>query len=136
MRSGDRGEVEIISPCPHDVLLKPDSVLRSRRIPLTKLLNLSCDCRCYTMFSKCDLFSEVPVLAISGVVDTSSTSMRGKPEWGAMNLGEPVEDVVETLTCFKMKNPIPLTGLGFLTNYLTGTRVVHFESLEEWMILN
>jgi hypothetical protein len=53
-----------------------------------------------------------------------------------MNLGEPVEDVVETLTCFKMKNPIPLTGLGFLTNYLTGTRVVHFESLEEWMILN
>jgi hypothetical protein len=62
--------------------------------------------------------------------------MRGKPEWGAMNLGEPVEDVVKTLTCFKMKNPIPLTGLGFLTNYLTGTRVVHFESLEEWMILN
>ena len=74
MRSGDPGEVEIISPCPHDVLLKPDSVLRSRRIPLTKLLNLSCDCRCYTMFSKCDLFSEVPVLAISGVVDTCSTS--------------------------------------------------------------
>jgi len=74
VRSGDRGEVEIISPCSHDVLLKPDSVLRSRRIPLTKLLNLSCDCRCYTMFSKCDLFSEVPVLAISGVVDTCSTS--------------------------------------------------------------
>ena len=74
MRSGDRGEVEIISPCSHDVLLKPDSVLRSRRIPLTKLLNLSCYCRCYTMFSKCDLFSEVPVLAISGVVDTYSIS--------------------------------------------------------------
>jgi len=74
VRSGDRGEVEIISPCSHDVLLKPDSVLRSRRIPLTKLLNLSCDCRCYTMFSKCDLFSEVPVLAISGVVDTCSIS--------------------------------------------------------------
>jgi hypothetical protein len=77
------------------------------------------------------------VAVTTGTVDTSSTSMRGKPTWGgAMNLGEPVEDVVKTLTCFKMKNPIPLTGLGFLTNYLTGTRVVHFESLEEWMILN
>ena len=74
MRSGDPGEVEIISPCPHDVLLKPDSVLRSRRIPLTKLLNLSCDCRCYTMSSKCEGFSEVPVLAISGEVDTCSIS--------------------------------------------------------------
>ena len=74
MRSGDRGEVEIISPCSHDVLLKPDSVLRSRRIPLTNLLNLSCDCRCYTMSSKCEGFSEVPVLAISGVVDTCSIS--------------------------------------------------------------
>ena len=76
MRSGDRGEVEIISPCSHDVLLKPDSVLRSRRIPLTKLLNLSCDCRCYTMSSKCEGFSEVPVLALSRVVDTDSTSIR------------------------------------------------------------
>ena len=53
------------------------------------------------------------VAVTTGTVDTSSTSMRGKPKWGgAMNLGEPVEDVVKTLTCFKMKNPIPLTGLG------------------------
>jgi hypothetical protein len=29
---------------------------------------------CDTMFSKCDLFSEVPVLAVSGVVDTCSIS--------------------------------------------------------------
>jgi len=70
VRSGDRGEVEMISRYSHDVLLNPDGVSRSPRLPPTKLLNLSCDCRCYTMSSKCDGFSEVPVLAISGVVDT------------------------------------------------------------------
>jgi hypothetical protein len=53
-----------------------------------------------------------------------------------MNLGEPVEDVVETLTCFKIETPNPVNGIGVLTDYETGTRVVHFESLEEWMILN
>jgi len=61
-----------------------------------------------------------------------------------MNLGEPVEDVVETLVWFKIKTPNPVNGIGVLTDYgigvltdyLTGTRVVHFESLEEWMILN
>ena len=72
----------------------------------------------------------------TGTMDTCSTSMRGKPEWGAMNLGEPVEDVVETLTCFQIKTPNPVNGIGVLTDYLTGNRVVHFESLEEWMILN
>ena len=30
-----------------------------------------------------------------------------------MNLGEPVEDVVETLVWFKLKTPIQLTELGF-----------------------
>ncbi len=53
-----------------------------------------------------------------------------------MNLREPVEDVVETLVWFKIKNPNPVNGIGVLTDYETGTRVVHFESLEEWMILN
>ena len=75
-------------------------------------------------------------MAISGEVDTCSTSMRGKPEGGAMKLGEPVEDVVETLVWFKIKTPNPVNGIGGLTDYLTGNRVVHFESLEEWMILN
>ena len=64
----------MISRYSHDVLPNPDGVSRSPRLPPTKLLNLSCDCRCYTMSSKCEGFSEVPVLAISGVVDTSSTS--------------------------------------------------------------
>jgi hypothetical protein len=53
-----------------------------------------------------------------------------------MKLGEPVEDVVETLVWFKIKTPNPVNGIGVLTDYLTGNRVVHFESLEEWMILN
>ena len=111
-------------------------MLRSRYLPSTKVVTSVCDSLCDTISIKCEGVSEVPVLAISGVVDTSSTSMRGKPEWGAMNLGEPVEDVVETLTCFQIKTPNPVNGIGVLTDYLTGNRVVHFESLEEWMILN
>ena len=117
MRSGDRGEVEIISPCSHDVLLKPDSVLRSRRIPLTKLLNLSCDCRCYTMSSKCEGFSEVPVLAISGVVDTCSISTgdgwtkgTGKGIRGSNHRGcGHMFDLVRVSTT---KNRLGETGLG------------------------
>ena len=41
MRSGDRGEVEMISRYSHDVLLNPDGVSRSPRLPPTKLLNLT-----------------------------------------------------------------------------------------------
>jgi hypothetical protein len=36
-----------------------------------------------------------------------------------MNLGEPVEDVVETLVWFKMKTPNPVNGMGGLTDYET-----------------
>ena len=43
-------------------------------IPSTKVVTSVCGGLCDTMFSKCDLFSEVPVLAISGVVDTCSIS--------------------------------------------------------------
>ncbi len=90
MRSGDRGEVEMISRYSHDVLLNPDGVSRSPRLPPTKLLNLSCDCRCYTMSSKCDGFSEVPVLAISRVVDTSgSVAISGVVDTSSTSSGCP-----------------------------------------------
>ncbi len=32
------------------------------------------------------------------------------------------------------RNPTPVKGMGFLTEYETGVRVVHFELHEEWMV--
>jgi hypothetical protein len=43
-------------------------------IPSTKVVTSVCGGLCDTMFSKCEGFSEVPVLAISGEVDTCSIS--------------------------------------------------------------
>jgi len=54
----------------------------SRYLPSTKVVTSVCDSLCDTISIKCEGFSEVPVLAISGVVDTSSTSMRDKPKGG------------------------------------------------------
>jgi hypothetical protein len=43
-------------------------------IPSTKVVTSVCDSLCDTISIKCEGFSEVPVLAISGVVDTCSIS--------------------------------------------------------------
>ena len=45
----------------------------SRYLPSTKVVAV-CDSLCDTISTKCDWYSEVPVLAISGVVDTCSIS--------------------------------------------------------------
>jgi hypothetical protein len=43
-------------------------------IPSTKVVTSVCDSLCDTISIKCEGFSEVPVLAISGEVDTCSIS--------------------------------------------------------------
>ncbi len=46
----------------------------SRYLPSTKVVTSVCDSLCDTISIKCEGFSEVPVLAISGEVDTCSIS--------------------------------------------------------------
>ena len=69
----------------------------SRYLPSTKVVAV-CDSLCDTISIKCEGFSEVPVLAISGVVDTCSISTGdGWIRIGKEQVSVPVRHEIEDL---------------------------------------